>query len=241
MLQELAPRVTTLRAAGLPGMERIVLRGERAYLKHGPLRGSAARRYGLADLLGRPTPRIREFDNLSWLRAHGFAAPEPLAARLDRSGLRASYQFLATREIKGARTLREELEASDAERCAALLASLGAEVARLHGAGFVHRDLFPRNVLVVASGRSPRFAFLDAWRGGPRPQPPGRGRTFDLACLTLYLPTLAGGDARRLLLESYSRSSPQREGTLRRIDACRARLISHLKKRGRTSPPLPDS
>jgi hypothetical protein len=42
----------------------------------------------------------------------------------------------------------------------AILWALGAEVARLHRAGFVHGDLTPFNLLVVF-GEPPRFIFLD--------------------------------------------------------------------------------
>jgi hypothetical protein len=48
----------------------------------------------------------------------------------------------------------------------ALMRALGAEVARLHRAGFVHGDLTPYNVFVV-DGEPPRFIFLDHDRTRP--------------------------------------------------------------------------
>jgi hypothetical protein len=48
----------------------------------------------------------------------------------------------------------------------ALLRALGAEVARLHRAGFVHGDLTPYNIFVVP-GEPPRFVFLDHDRTRP--------------------------------------------------------------------------
>ena len=48
----------------------------------------------------------------------------------------------------------------------ALLRALGAEVARLHRAGFVHGDLTPYNIFVV-QGEPPRFVFLDHDRTRP--------------------------------------------------------------------------
>src|SRR5437870_8825553 len=86
------------------------------------------------------------------LRAAGFCAPTVVAA-----GRRAGAGLLVTRDVGG-----EELLAAVA-RCArrsekrALLGRLGAEVARLHRAGFVHGDLVPPNLRVVGE----RFVFLD--------------------------------------------------------------------------------
>jgi hypothetical protein len=87
------------------------------------------------------------------LGAAGFAAPETvLVAARGNAGL------LVTRDAGG-----EELLAAaarlGADRAAKrrLLRRLGAEVARLHDAGFVHGDLVPTNVRV----RGEEFVFLD--------------------------------------------------------------------------------
>lgn len=83
------------------------------------------------------------------LVARGFGAPEVvIAAARGQAGL------LVTRDAGG-----EDL-ASALARCAgkrALLRALGAEVARLHRAGFVHGDLVPPNVRV----RGTELVFLD--------------------------------------------------------------------------------
>jgi len=87
------------------------------------------------------------------LRGTGFAAPEPvLIASRGGAGL------LVTRDVGG-----EELLAAagrlGTQKAAKrrLLRRLGAEVARLHGAGFVHGDLVPTNVRVCGDA----FVFLD--------------------------------------------------------------------------------
>ena len=87
------------------------------------------------------------------LAAAGFAAPEPvLIAARGNAGL------FVTRDTGG-----EELLAAAARLGAdrgakrRLLSRLGAEVARLHAAGFVHGDLVPTNVRVRGEG----FVFLD--------------------------------------------------------------------------------
>jgi hypothetical protein len=87
------------------------------------------------------------------LRAAGLGAPTVVAA-----ARRAGAGLLVTRDAGG-----EELGAAMAQRRAAppakraLLRALGVEVARLHGAGFVHGDLVPPNVRLVRG----RFVFLD--------------------------------------------------------------------------------
>jgi hypothetical protein len=87
------------------------------------------------------------------LAAAGLGAPEVVvAARRGGAGL------LVTRDAGG-----EDLLAAVARRRTrlgekrALLGRLGAEVARLHRAGFVHGDLVPPNVRLVGE----RFVFLD--------------------------------------------------------------------------------
>jgi len=87
------------------------------------------------------------------LAAAGLAVPTVVvAARRGGAGL------LVTRDAGG-----EDLLAAVARRRArlgekrALLARLGAEVARLHRAGFVHGDLVPPNIRLVGE----RFVFLD--------------------------------------------------------------------------------
>lgn len=157
----------------------------RAWCKAEPLPGRAAWRHGLRTVLLRsPLPRLREFQNLQWLRARCFEAPEPLAAGVLWRGGLPRWQFLITREVEDARELRELLEA-DAPEVAAALDELAREVARMHALRFIHRDLFPRNILVRSTPAPRRIVLLDAWRGGARAQL--RGVAYDLACLFLQL------------------------------------------------------
>jgi hypothetical protein len=97
------------------------------------------------------------------LRAHrmacalaraGFGAPETLVV-----GTRGDEGVLVTREVEG-RGLLDALAERARGAVAAkrvLLRALGAEVGRLHAAGFVHGDLVPSNVLVGSEG----FVFVD--------------------------------------------------------------------------------
>lgn len=233
--------------AGARGRGRLALEGRALFEKHSPLAGRARARHALRRwLLGRPAPRLCEFENLVWLRAHGFAAPRPvLAGALVRRGA-ARFQFLVTEEVPRARTLREAcLERDDAGR-ETLARALGAEVGRLHAAGFVHRDLFPRNVLVVPGDERPLF--VDAWRGGARRGL--RGPAYDLGALALYALVLFGPRAERALFAAYFETldrPPGRAGArarsaeahalLRRAARARRGLLARL--RGRPSPEAP--
>jgi hypothetical protein len=96
---------------------------------------------------------LRAFRMAEALRAAGFGAPPVLAA-----ACRAGAGLLVTGDVGG-----EDLASAVGRRRAALadkrafLRRLGAEVARLHRAGFVHGDLVPPNVHVVDE----RLVFLD--------------------------------------------------------------------------------
>ena len=83
----------------------------------------------------------------------GLAAPAVvLAARRGDEGI------LVTRDTGGEGLLEALGRRATARRSKrTLLAALGAEVARLHRAGFVHGDLVPANVRLVGE----RFVFLD--------------------------------------------------------------------------------
>ena len=96
---------------------------------------------------------MRAFRMGESLRRAGLGAPEVVtAARGGRSGL------LITRDVGGVDLLAALGERSRGRKQKrALLRALGAEVARLHRARFVHGDLVPPNVRLVGD----RFVFLD--------------------------------------------------------------------------------
>ncbi len=200
-----------------------------AWFKGEPLRGKAAWRHGLrARVFRLPLPRQNEFHNLRWLARRSFEVALPLAAgAFFRAGL-PRYQFLVTSEVDGVRTLRRFL-ADESDGRKAVLAELAREVGRMHALGFIHRDLFPRNLLVrsdAVSGR--RIVFLDAWRGGPRPQL--RGPAHDLACLFLHAPGLFRGEEERCFFDAYvaARAVQGRAVEARRLALATARARRRL-------------
>lgn len=225
-----------LAAAGAHRGEAVDFAGVRAYLKGSPLRGSAARRYGLGSRLGlRTVPRLNEYANLEWLRAQGLGAPRPLAAGvLWRDGL-PRFQYLVTALIAGASTLDRALAAATAPERAAIVDALAETVASMHAGGFVHRDLFARNVLVEDSDTAVRLNLIDCWAGGTGPQ--RRGVSYDLGCLFLDLGDALDTREQRRLLEHYGRHCGRAErGFDRRWIARVARERDGLRRRLEREP-----
>lgn len=230
---------------GVPDSGFRSLDGTPIYFKGEPLRGRARVRHALRHhVLGRRLPRVEEYYNLSWLVERLFQAALPLAAGALFHGGSPRYQFLVTREIEGARTMRAFLESGEPGR-AEVLDELARELARMHALRFVHRDLFPRNLLVGPPGSPRRVHFLDAWRGGPRPQL--RGPSYDLACFMLRAPELLDPAEQRRFFERYvEERRAQGRPAPRRLAASvareRAALVRRLVRRpellrGRPLPP----
>jgi len=235
--------------AGAPAGRRsepVELAGRAAHLKASPLAGRARWRHAFrAHVLGRSLPRFREYENLAWLRARDFRAPEPLAAGALWGGALPRFQFLFSAEVPAARTLLDELETGDPALRPELLGELAREVARLHALGFVHRDLYPRNLLVAERERGRRLVFLDAWAGGPGLQL--RGAAYDLACFFLEGSELLAPEEEGELLAGYfaeraARGRPvERQAFLGRVVRARAALFEQLqrdpgRRRGRPLP-----
>ncbi len=232
---------------GESGHRRMVLLGRPAHLKFGPLRGKSSLRHGARQLLLKaPPPRLREFENLAWLRRNGFGAPRPLVGGAWFRGALPHFQFLATEHVE-APTLAEVAARPADPRLAPALRELGFEVARLHARGFVHRDLFPRNLLVGERGGAPLIHFLDAWRGGHGPGL--RGPAYDLACFFLDGAALFDREGQELFLGAYLAErvvlrKPAGERFLAAVTRQRRALVRRVEgRRGRGSPvpaPVPD-
>jgi len=225
------------------------LGGREAWFKGSPLRGRAALRHGLRALVGLAPARLAEFSNLAWLREHDFLAVRPLLAGVRfRTGL-PRYQFLFTELWPEAPTLERVLGETDAGTAAgeeergsrrARVEALARDLARLHRLGFVHRDLFPRNLLCPRRADG-RCVFLDAWRGGPGPGL--RGPDHDLACLFLDAASLLTREEQSRLLTTYREESLRLGRALPvrwpgRLERARARV--HRREARRRSGLLPE-
>jgi tRNA A-37 threonylcarbamoyl transferase component Bud32 len=129
-------------------------------------------------LLGRGTlwgapPEIREFKNLEFLREKGVPAVKPIAAASETRRGRLVAHALLTEHVPDSLDLARRLatpgdpvrEVPAVRRRTAEL--IGRHVHRMHQEGFVHRDLFARNVIVRVEEDQPSVWLCDCRRGGP--------------------------------------------------------------------------
>lgn len=128
-------------------------------------------------LLGRGSlfgtaPEVAEFKALAFLREHGVPAVRPVAAASLSERGRLVAHALLTEHVPGSIDLDRRLstpgdpvrdDPAVRRRVAELL---GRHVHRMHVEGFVHRDLFARNVLVRVDDDGPSIWFCDCRRGG---------------------------------------------------------------------------
>lgn len=176
--------------------------GRRAYFKCGFLRGKTRLRYALKhQVLRRRLPRVQEYLNLSWLRERSFQAPLPLAAGVIVQRGLPLFQFLLTEQVPDVMTLDVFLASDTADQRRVVLDELAREVARMHSIGFIHHDLYHRNILVGRPEHAWRVWFIDCWAGGPAPQM--RGPAYDLAGLMLRAPETMQPDEQRRFFDVY--------------------------------------
>jgi len=90
------------------------------------------------------------------LRADGVGVPEILLLGVERKGGR---EIIVTSRVDGFNVVRHLKRANLAAR-RVVLRALGAEVARLHRAGYIHGDLTPFNIYVTGI-EPPKFVFID--------------------------------------------------------------------------------
>jgi hypothetical protein len=194
---------------GGSGIERLEIGGTQAWFKRSAFRGKSRLRWALKRLVLRSSlPRVNEYHNSWWLRERLFRTPLPLAAGGFVVRGVPVRQFLITEDVAGANTLEEFLRSTSGAEREAVLDEVAREAARMHAIGFVHHDLYPRNLLVAPRGELQRVVFLDAWAGGPGPQV--RGAAYDLACLFLRAPeTLEAPELERFLLLYASERAAQ--------------------------------
>ena len=150
----------------------------------------------------------REFEALQWLRKHGFAAPEPIAAMTWRKAGLVRRAILVTRAQPGQPIdrLLSQLPAPDQR---SLVEALARFVVALHAAGFRDRNLDLRNLLATADGGHWQIAKLDSPRF--RLRPPGRDddrlARADWQRLLPQLPGELAAVARAAAQESRQRSA----------------------------------
>ncbi len=90
------------------------------------------------------------------LRADAIGVPEILLLGAERRGGR---ELIVTARVEGF-SIARHLRRAKLESRRGVLRALGAEVARLHRAGYIHGDLSPFNVFVTGL-EPPQFVFID--------------------------------------------------------------------------------
>ncbi len=90
------------------------------------------------------------------LRADAIGVPEILLLGVEHRGGR---ELIVTARVEGFNVVRHLKRAKLAAR-RVVLRALGAEVARLHRAGYIHGDLTPFNIFVTGL-EPPKFVFID--------------------------------------------------------------------------------
>jgi tRNA A-37 threonylcarbamoyl transferase component Bud32 len=183
-------------------------------------------------LLGRGTlwgtaPEVREFRNLAFLREKGVAAVRPVAAASETRSLRLVAHALLTEHVTDGIDLARRLETpgdpvrEDKTVRRRVAELLGRNVHRMHVEGFVHRDLFSRNVVVRVEEETPYLWFCDCRRGGP---PSMRRKPLDdLATLDSDLRGRLSRTDRLRALRAYAGSGDLGK-LVEKIAARRARL-----------------
>jgi tRNA A-37 threonylcarbamoyl transferase component Bud32 len=192
-----------------------------------------------ADLLRARVPRSaarREADNLQGLARSGLPVPRALGAWEERAVAWRRRSALAMERIEHDLHLRQVLERdpASARRWVGPLADL---VARLHGFGWYHRDLYLQHFALVpaASGRPESLVLLDVGRARRSRRPARRWLIKDLAALLHSCPAAVSVRARLGFLARYLELTGRTERRARREfarDVLRkaARMARHVPR-----------
>jgi tRNA A-37 threonylcarbamoyl transferase component Bud32 len=135
----------------------------------------------------------REGQMLRQVERAGIGCPRALAWGEDDG-----RAFLVVRGEDDGAELRGYLRAHPTER-AELARALAAEIARIHQAGFYHRDLSSKHVLIRRTDDGYRFCFLDWQRARRLRRVNWRERLMDLAMLDATLAADCATSRERLL------------------------------------------
>jgi len=125
--------------------EALLFEGEPCFLKAGPVAGRDRNRWGAG---ARRPARVREYLHLSWMIERQFRAVLPLAGGVFYSWRGPRYEFLITREVRGAQTLGEVLVGPEPVLARECASELARELSRLHAVGFNYGQLRLGKLLV---------------------------------------------------------------------------------------------
>jgi heptose I phosphotransferase len=178
---------------------------------------------------------LREAQVLELLQRDGLPGPRCLAAGEDDKG----RAFVLTEEMPGTIGLMTALRNRSTDCATRELAErLGTTLARLHGAGFIHGDLYAKHVLVSEADGELRLLDWQRARCGSICR---TDRIRDLACLHATLPDDLAGPCERLVCLRAYLGKTGNPTALRRlvadVDAAARQLRRHRHIREKCRPP----
>lgn len=189
--------------------------------------GRSRRLLGRGTLWGAP-PCVNEYRVLAWMRENQVPAVRPVAAasRVRRGRLVA--HALLTEHVPDALDLQRRLSdpadplVTDRRLRRRTAELIGRCLQRMHSFGYVHRDVFARNVLVRIEEQGPKIWFLDCRRGGP---PSWRsGGWHDLAMLDADWRGRLPRTDRLATLAAYLQEGEDPSAAVERIARLRAKV-----------------
>ncbi|MCE9594672.1 MAG: lipopolysaccharide kinase InaA family protein [Planctomycetes bacterium] len=180
-------------------------------------------------------PATIEAENLAELAAAGFPVPRAIAAHVDARAFGVGVRSVLVMErVAHDADLGSALAEASSERRRAWLVELAELVARLHRAGFYHRDLYFQHVVLPRERRaSSSFVLLDCGRVRRERAPRERWFVKDLAALAHSRPSAVGDREWREFVAHYVEArgaSLGLEALLAAIESKRARLASHAPR-----------
>lgn len=160
----------------------------------------------------------REYEILEALRADGVPVPRAITWCEEREGFlaRGARSLVVMEHVEHRETLRERLTHAGAAERRIWSAALVEVVARLHGLGWHHRDLYLQHFLIpepAGPGR-PGLVLIDVGRARRERSPRKRWLVKDLAALLVSCPDAVGARERLRFLARYldARGIEDREG-----------------------------
>lgn len=193
-------------------------------------------RRGLAERLSprRPSPARREAEAARALATLGLDVPRPLGV-LERG----ARSLLVLERVPYVETLEQRAARAPRPERRRLAARLARCVARLHGAGWYHRDLYLCHWLVALPDR---LVLIDLGRARRADRPRSRWFVKDLAALDASAPGAVGERERLAFLLRYLRERGLPAGVRARRLAARVRrkairLVAHRPRFGEAPRP----
>lgn len=163
------------------------------------------------------SPGRREFENLLALAREGLPVPTACAWCEERGVLgRPLRSAVVMRVVPHAETLLERLQVAPEEERRRWSEELAGLVARLHGLGWYHRDLYLEHFVVVEREGERELCLLDVGRARRESHPRRRWFVKDLAALSFSAPPSVSRATRARFLASWCERSGRADGASRR-------------------------